>query len=413
MAAYPLYGFQFLLPRLSLPDVLGLLAVGMWLLHRMILPCEVHRIQWASTVLLFPMALVLSGVVAAIDDGRFDVSFGPLARSVFAVLVFCAASGVARKEGFARRLTYAWLASGTLVAILAIAQVLAFNLRGDFRLYIPPTNLTYERAGNPGVSLGGGLSLFRGVGTLREPPWLATFLSPILIGCAGTMAAHLAAGRRRLAARLGPVFLILAAGVISSLSLVGWLSAAIALGVVIAKVGRSKRAMAGSMLTLGVLIGTLYTAVPARLREVATHYVGSRAGAVVGGRDPSLSMRVRGLDLALRCYASYPILGAGPNRFPHFARSTGHQVDVTVNNSFLLLAAETGTVGLTLLLVFGWRLFSAAVSVNDNDRQLSGGNLFAWAGVGFLLANLFNNHWYALDLWISAGVLSARGSKIA
>lgn len=137
--------------------------------------------------------------------------------------------------------------------------------------------------------------------------------------------------------------------------------------------------------------------------------------------DPSMSVvvdRVKLNQVALSMIKAHPLLGVGINTFvdamgPYDATGVTHYFTEPVHNVYLLVAAETGLVGLGLFLLLMLAAFREGLrAVRTNDRLLSACAIGVLSGLVVLaVSNLADAHLrtdvlYAL-FWLLIGLIAA------
>lgn len=208
-----------------------------------------------------------------------------------------------------------------------------------------------------------------------------------------------------------------------------WVAAlVVVIGVVFGKRHRAGRSLGAAVvlivlaavlavgpLTLEVLPENNYTARQLRsISEVPRSIAGD-------GDDDSLTIsnRSRGelTRLAVEQFRAHPAVGMGPDRFAPFVRSLGDEgpeAGKTPHNEYLLVAVETGLVG---LILFGAFVGTIAAGAARARRRLDDGEAGIWFIFVFSLFAITVNFFLAggvlniLLLIIPAAVASSHGDR--
>lgn len=325
----------------------------------------------------------LLGDLPAADDvlKRLTLTFYPLAtrhdlRLVLALTaVFVVALNVYRRPGQIKRLLGAVAIIGGCLAVLSLAQVLSGTDRIFWRV---PSGFQVARSGTfihhahygqfMNLSMGAAVGLLavkfheragarawtlpRILRFLREPEgWpLWGLVVMIVLGAASVF----------LALTRGGVLSMLVAGTVTAL-------------VVASRSALKGRGWVLLLLSLAVLIGTLYVAFDGLYGRLATR------GAL--GRYQDRWQILRGLSLAV---TRFPVVGTGLGThevvYPMFDRATVPALAAHAENEYAQVAEETGVAGLALVLAFtgivGWNYVRCVRGVDVPIRS-------AALGLGF------------------------------
>lgn len=256
-----------------------------------------------------------------------------------------------------------WLTYGAAFCglVAAVQYWFSYDLANWFRT-IP----IFESVVTTGISDRGALN--RVAGTMVHPIELgvvAAMVLPIAIYVAwfDTSASNLR--------RWVPVALIFLA-VPTSISRAGILSLAVSTGVFVLLVSARRRMAILAALPVGLM--AIFLLAPGLLRTLAT-YIG------LGTADPSITGRLRDVDVVTRLFEASPLFGHGPGGYP---------LNEWLDNQYFAAALDLGLVGLSALIAYtfvpaalAWD--SAKRSATDESRTLSAalaGALFASA-IGF------------------------------
>jgi hypothetical protein len=315
-----------------------------------------------SVVAALILLAVWWGIRAATAESVGDVL--PFGASCLAFATAFAA--VRPLRGPAREvagLGVAWLgAAGSLVGFAGLIWrwfPMAMPAQGLWRL---STTLTYSDAA--GLALG--MCLLVALG-LDRPEWLARIAVCL---CAGGLLATQSRGGyvafalacaivpwRRYLQFLIPLLAGVGLGVVAIASSpdtgrVPWLGVALVVAVGLAAVPTTRlRALILSP-RVGALVGLLVVAAVVVSTLLLHHEIGLRALA------PSDQDRSVEWSTALHQWASAPVFGVGPDRLLVFHATDGTYAHF-VHNEYLQIAADTGVIGLLLLLAAGTAIFRA------------------------------------------------------
>lgn len=129
-------------------------------------------------------------------------------------------------------------------------------------------------------------------------------------------------------------------------------------------------------------------------------------------RDESLSLRMLGLELGFRLFASAPWFGVGPGEFAGAAFALGLPREMAANNLWtsphnlvVQLLAEAGIVGTLVVCAGLWAWARRAVPAFAIRPDPAGWWLMACTGVGMTHAMLEYPFWYAHFLALTALVM--------
>ena len=185
---------------------------------------------------------------------------------------------------------------------------------------------------------------------------------------------------------------------------------AVILAVIIFKKGIFPRR---ARLWLGVALLVMVTAMPFVLPSDTFWRISLLLQQDMGA---SVAARMDGWTVAARLYLKHPVLGIGTGSFRIFHETYGPPKVLSYpHNLFLGVAAETGTIGLVLVIGFLVSLFrcwrkSRCSWASRNDRLLLAACLFV---VGFfLIGDLFSGHLPSRQELLFAGLTVAFAQQI-
>ncbi len=254
-------------------------------------------------------------------------------------------------------------------------------------------------------------STYRVQGTLGHPNSYAMYLMaaiPLLFAllfCAAPRSIKLLAGG---AVLLGAV------GVLLSLSRSGWASLALALTVVMALAVWRKRMHPGTAL----LIASGMALALFGLNLLMDNLIGLR---LTSGDQGSAASRLPLAQTALKVIGDHPWLGAGLNNYRHMLPLYNASGSTVVHNVYLLIAAETGVLGLAAFLLLlavmlrhAWRLASS--HADDAQWIVGAGACAALAGLmvwGMTDYALLGAGLVTKQFWLLAALVSGMSAYAA
>jgi len=312
-------------------------------------------------------------------------------------------------DGVADSLNY-YLVLSIFLSILGIVQFVEFNIFHNFRLYFPPTNLTYMASGDAGAVAGNNIAIFRATATFAEPSWLGYFLVPALVL---SITRFFQSKHFKNLASVSIVFV----GLLSTLSF-GALSLAL-VAIVILTFSKliwplMKRLLKlrlylpyfRVLLRIGVVILAFLFIILYYVPEVK-EYVTARLQTLFLGNDPSFTMRVGTVSQALGLFEASPFvgIGAGNYRFAS-ARLLGTTADVSINSGFFLILAEMGVIGIAGFCLILWKSFRTNLG-----NRFPSGELISWILLSHFLLLMSYNWWYHPLLWTHLTVALAVQKK--
>lgn len=298
-----------------------------------------------------------------------------------------------------RQLIVLVLAVAAIAGLEAVMQGLQFNL-DEFA--------DQQRATGP----------FGGANTAnRAGVFFAIFL-PILVAVA------LQPGHRKLVRWLSAVGgAVLIAAILFTFSRQAYLIALFGIVVLLFHRGVPMMALATLLAVLAIGAGLLPESVTQRMGE--TRQVGPGGGI---SYDASTQSRLEIWEGALAMLSDHPF-GVGVGRFrEHIGEYTSH-AGMDAHNAFVLVLAESGPLGLAMMLWLAWRLLmltgklrrSAASSVRPEAQLLALG--FTVTVISMLLGNLYGspygdglvmyNFWILCGLMERYGIAQAHESSVA
>jgi hypothetical protein len=224
-----------------------------------------------------------------------------------------------------------------------------------------------------------------------NPNYLAVYLAvPIVISVGLAL-------RRR-----SPLWLAAGAvclpALLASRSREGFLAAVAGVAFVIIQ-GRSRSRQALMILAVAATVMLF----PGDLDSIASLGAGGRSAAELSYDN---AVRARVALFAVHVVLSNPVRGIGFGQFPAYAAvSSALGIYITTTNEYLLLAAETGLIGLAALVVMLWL---AIKDPRHRDMALVRAAVVT-CSVSMLFIDSFSNPGLALPFWICLGTLLARG----
>lgn len=281
-----------------------------------------------------------------------------------------------------------------LLSIFAVFQFVEFNFFRTFRLYLPPTNLTFTESGGPGA-VAGGVVIFRATGTFAEPSWLAYYLIPAFM---------LAIVRYLETARLTNLILTLVifVGMLSTLSVTALILSTIATTILIftkflwplLRLKLLPRRFLSTCLLGITVLSVIFLGWNYGLE--ANEYLTNRLETLVQELDPSAAIRYSTIKEALALFKLSPLLGIGAGNYPFAAsRFLGVPADISIDSGFFLILAEMGLIGLVTFSLVLWQSFRPILKINSSLKE----RLF-WLLLSQVLLLISYNWWYHPLLWL-------------
>lgn len=364
------------------------------------------------------LVLAVSFAVTRWSDGLLIVG-APLAYFAFAAF----AAVTIRTERDLRLVGGAVVASGAIVAVMAVVQVL--------------TGWYLWRQGELDV-------LSRANATFADPNITARMLGIVLIVLAAGVTLRASTGRRLWLLALGSV--LVSAGLVMTGSRWGWAATAVVLAGWLLVERRSRRAF----LAVGIIVlsfsvtAALNPAAMARAGDIVTGVVGSVGGEVDGSggnldpdqpttyvpprdvigsqilrRLPIDGVRLYLLEAGVAMWEDQPIVGVGTGGFrptlagPYrdFIPSDRRSQPVLLHHTFLgQLSAENGWVGLASLALFlGAILVTVRRAMEHGSSVARAASLACGMAVGlvFLTSQAEGRFFSEPYLWLAVGVAGA------
>jgi len=133
--------------------------------------------------------------------------------------------------------------------------------------------------------------------------------------------------------------------------------------------------------------------------------------------NQSASLRIYYNQVAVDLISVSPLLGIGPgnfvNNFSQYYPSLETWVFQPVHNIYLLIASETGLIGLSLFSFFLFLIFKGALK----NRRLAMGNCFLYIFCFIMLVGLTDHFWWDLQqgqllFWLMLGILSTHACPL-
>ena len=278
---------------------------------------------------------------------------------------------VLRKVSDVRAMAILLVVIGALITLPALAQ------SGEFRSYY-----------------GGSLVEGRLQGLFTEPNELGSFCSMAALVAAGAFLGARSTRQRQLA---GVAFVVLASGLVLSLSRGAWVGSIVGIVLLMVSLRQARRAIvlvSLPLITVAALIGTFGSSSP------QVQVVGQRIGALTD-LDQPYDNRPEIWGEALRQIRDDPLTGQGPGNFrigsQRYASASLTVYSPHAHNLYLNVAAEVGLPAVTFLIglvvtlaVIGRRLVRLGEEDLDiDDRSLVAGISAALASVA--VQGLFNS----------------------
>ena len=346
------------------------LAIALILLYLGRLAIERRGQTSAFLSMTIPAAMWLAAALFSLRNARaIDVALMQMATMGKLFLLYLAVANSIQGEADAR-----WLIGGLLLglscqALIGVAQGMAGH----------PLGLSFVGEGPYLVQQAlGPISVHRAQGTIGHPNGYAMYLSATL-----SFAVAFPFSRSRAIYRVAAVGVLVVGvvGLVLSLSRGGWLSFVAVVVVVLVLAVRGQRLRLGVALGLGCL--TLLAVLVLTLSQenlILTRFTSDDRGSAM-----SRVVLARGAAAMIR---KYPLVGVGLNNYALFmpkydpASLLAWQSPAMVHSVFLLVAAETGIVGLT-----GFVWFLTSLMVHAYRLSVRATSSMMWvAGVGSFCA---------------------------
>lgn len=395
-----------------------------------------RQLKAVQTPVGLPFALFLVVLAASAAVNMVEPSVAALgARQVVRfVLVFFVAAFLSPPKAYAVRLAHAMLAVVALQSCLALAQSLIGEPMDT--LLIPSEARMYGE-----ITFTSGVNQFwdpgtRAFATLGRYDRLGNFLAFFLI-----IAAAMAYGRGKDAHRELPwIFLLGLPALVLTYSRASWFAFLLGFLFVAVFLHRDRRVVAA--FTAAAVVASLY----AGITGLSVRFLAEAPGQTLVERfyETFSYARWRGeydglgrvfwmVQVPLTVVPAAPLFGFGPGQFGGGAVAALHETraydrlglpfgvygtDGYVDNNWLSLWGEAGTVGLFLFLWMYVGLFAYAVRMartheDAQVRALAGG--YAGAMIGFaliaMLSTAFEIRTNGYYLWLFGGLLVAMNSK--
>ena len=358
-----------------------------------------------------PMVLVLAmylalGLASLLYAGDLQATVAALSSYAKDILIALLVVLLVRRPETFLRLVWALLVAGLLLAILSIYQYFSGSFSNNFGGLAQAGLMNIAQA-QEGYRLGG---------PIGDPNYFAQVMLVLV---------PLAVDRARHAGRRGGRMVATVTAALVGLTVVLTFSrgAALAAAVVAVLMVRHFRIRPAVLLVLVVVVALLVPVLPQGYTQRIGSLTQSSTGANGQVADSSLSGRQRTLGAGLRMFADHPILGVGLGNYlghePAYAGSATLSTAMggtPAHNLYVEVAAETGIVGLTLLLLLIAGGFQAVRSSRRRALALGQPALAEalWAlqigMVGYFLAALFIHAAYARYMWLLLGIAFATGN---
>ncbi len=158
------------------------------------------------------------------------------------------------------------------------------------------------------------------------------------------------------------------------------------------------------------LFGTLLILVLAAYGVVAfwhaNPFIADRLSTLLSGAGPNIEERAHLRDMALEAFFASPVLGIGFHQFPAYAEAVHGWKAQVAHNTYLMVAAELGVIG---LMAFAWLFLSVIRDAMRMDQRLAlaiGRPILAIVAAT-LIQGLVANVEHYRSLWIAMGLLAA------
>lgn len=374
---------------ISLTTLCLIILYGLWLVDILISSKRGYQQRSPSSIMAagWPFVIQLVGIIASLIAAR-DTELWAFYAFLIGQMLFVALYIIkATRSGDDVSFMISILLVGLIVESIIIILMRFTGL-----------NLSIAGIGNRIDTV----DLTRIGGTVGSPNTAGAYLA-FLLPVAASMLFTPLKGRYKL---LAIVALILGSlALVFTLSRGGWTAFAIAI-VLLVLLAASRRLISFPLLVVMlVIIGLLALS----FQEVIL-------GRLFGDDQGAAYARLPLMQLAFRVIGDYPIVGVGANNFsivlPQYSTPEfGQEWLYTVHNKFLLIWAETGTVGFMLFVLLllvtlyrgwrGWRLKDPLLS------PLAMGFTVAIIGhTTHMLVEIFNGRPMTQLLWISAALLT-------
>ena len=252
-------------------------------------------------------------------------------------------------------------------------------------------------------------ALRRVTGTVGWPNTFGAYIAAVIALLIGLVLVHT---NRKLRILAGLACIVGFLPLVLTLSRGAWAALLSSIGVILVLAAQRKRLGPRGLLTLLVFLSFAGTATALFANSVVTRLAQTDIG------ESAIVARMRLIQVAVGMIVNHPILGIGINTFVNVMRyydTTGISLvfPEPVHNVFLLIAAETGLVGLALFLVLSFFVMRLALTASRNgDPFLSALAVGITGAVTVLLvSNLADVHLrtdvlYSL-FWLLIGMLLA------
>ena len=280
-----------------------------------------------------------------------------------------------------------WLS--IILSILAIAQIIEFNLKHSHFLYFPPTNLTYILSGTSGAVVRG-LNIYRATGTFAEPSHFAYYLLPVLVL---TIVKYFQSKQKKDLL----VFLIIAMGWLSTISFSNLLIGIVIIPIFLTnKFIYEKHKLKMIQLFFGIIL--FFVIVIIFIKNYFPQYfdyILNRSSLIFSKNDPSLIQRLYTIQDAILLFKKNIIFGIGAGNYNITSRLIlGKVADVSIDSGFILILVELGLLG---FIIFGFIFYISIRSTLKNKSAL--GEQLYWLLLTQLFILLFSNYWCSPFLW--------------
>ncbi len=138
----------------------------------------------------------------------------------------------------------------------------------------------------------------------------------------------------------------------------------------------------------------------------ANPFIADRLSTMLSGAGPNIEERAHLRDMALEAFFASPVLGIGFHQFPEYAEAVHGWKAQVAHNTYLMVAAELGVIG---LMAFAWLFLSVIRDAIRMDQRLTlaiGRPILAIVAATLIQGFVADVEHYR-SLWIAMGILAA------